>query len=265
MKKSFLFLGTGASMGTPVVTCKCKVCTSSDPLNHRLRPSGLLKLGSERFLIDAGPDFRYQALKYGIDHLDGVLITHTHFDHVAGLDDLRVFYFLHKQTLPCLLSQESYDDIKKTHDYFFKKSDDDVMGGSRFHFHIIKDDFGVEKFGGHSWQILSFEQGGMKVTGFRLGSFAYVMDLKSFSSEIYEALKGVEVLVMSALRYQPSRAHLTMEEAIAFAAKIGAKQTWFSHIAHETEHVTTNQQLPGNVKLAYDGLEIPLNLSFAAL
>ena len=258
MKNSFLFLGTGASMGTPVVTCKCEVCTSSDPLNHRLRPAGLLKLGDERFLIDTGPDFRHQALKYGIDRLDGVLITHTHFDHIAGLNDLRVYYFLQKKTLPCLLSQESYDELKKTHGYIFNQSKDDVMGGSRFDFKIIKKDFGVEKFGGHSWETMAFEQGGMKVTGFRLGSFAYVMDLKHFSPEIYQALKGVEVLVMSALRYKSSPAHLSMDEAIAFAAKIGAGQTWFSHIAHDVDHAKTNEQLPAGVKLAYDGLEIPL-------
>jgi phosphoribosyl 1,2-cyclic phosphate phosphodiesterase len=258
MKNSFLFLGTGASMGTPVVTCKCEVCTSSDPFNHRLRPAGLLKLGEERFLIDTGPDFRYQALKYGMDRLDGVLITHTHFDHIAGLNDLRVYYFLQKKTLPCLLSQESYDDLKRTQSYIINHSNDDVMGGSKFNFQIIKKDFGIEKFGGHSWQVMSFEQGGMKVTGFRWGSFAYVMDLKNFTLEIYEALKGVEVLVMSGLRYRPSPAHLSVDEAIAFAAKVGAKQTWFSHISHELDHATTNQQLPAGVKLAYDGLEIEL-------
>lgn len=260
MKNSFLFLGTGSSMGTPVVTCKCEVCTSSDPHNHRLRPAGLFKLGEERFLVDAGPDFRAQALKYGIDRLDGVLITHTHFDHIAGIDDLRVYYFLKKQTLPCLLSQESLDDIKKTHGYFFKKSNDDVMGGSRFNFQVIKNDFGIEKFGEHSWQIMSFEQGGMKITGFRLGSFAYVMDLKQYTPEIYEALKGVEVLVVSALRYRSSPAHLSMDEAVAFAAKIGAKETWFSHIAHELDHKKASQQLPAGVKLAYDGLEIPIHV-----
>lgn len=245
-------------MGTPVVTCKCEVCSSSDPLNHRLRPAGLLKLGEERYLIDTGPDFRYQALKYGIDRLDGVLITHTHFDHIAGLNDLRVYYFLKKKTLPCLLSQESYDDLKQTQTYIINQSNDDVMGGSRFNFQMIKKDFGIEKFGGHSWQIMSFEQSGMKVTGFRLGSFAYVMDLKNFTPEIYQALKGVEVLVMSGLRYRPSPAHLSVDEAIAFAAKVGAKQTWFSHISHELDHATTNQQLPAGVKLAYDGLEIDL-------
>jgi phosphoribosyl 1,2-cyclic phosphate phosphodiesterase len=257
---SFLFLGTGASMGTPVMTCRCPVCTSKNPFDHRLRPAGLLKLGQERILIDSGPDLRQQALKFGIDRLDAVLITHTHFDHIAGLDDLRVYYFLHKKTLPCLLSKDSYQEIQERTPYFFKKSNDDVMGGSRFNFQVIKDDFGMEAFAGRRWQIMTFEQGGMKVTGYRLGSFAYVMDLKHFSSDIYQALKGVEVLVMSALRYTASPAHLSMEEAVAFASKVGAQQTWFSHIAHDLDHETTNQQLPPGVKLAYDGLEIPIDV-----
>ncbi len=247
-------------MGTPVVTCKCAVCTSKDPHNERLRPAGLVKLGEQRFLIDTGPDFRQQALKFGIDRLDGVLITHTHFDHIAGLDDLRVYYFLHKKRLPCLLSKDSYDEIKRMHGYFFIKSEDDVMGAARFQFHVIKNDFGTEEFVGHPWEIMTFEQSGMKVTGYRLGSFAYVMDLKIFSPKIYEALKGVEVLVMSGLRCRPSPAHLSVDEAVAFAAQIGAKQTWLSHVAHDLDHETTNLQLPSGVKLAYDGLEIPIHV-----
>jgi phosphoribosyl 1,2-cyclic phosphate phosphodiesterase len=259
MKNSFLFLGTGASMGTPVLTCDCAVCHSTDRINHRLRPSGLLKLGQQRFLFDAGPDFRHQALKFGIDRVDGLLLTHTHFDHIAGLDDLRVFYFLHKKTVPCLLSQASYDELKMSHHYFFKKSDDDVMGGARFRFQVIKHDFGAEEFEGHAWKIMTFEQNNMRVTGFRLGSFAYVMDIKNFTPQIYEALKGVEVLVMSALRCRPSPAHLTTDEAVAFAQKVGAKQTWFSHISHEVDHEETNRKLPDGIKLAHDGLEIALD------
>lgn len=260
MKNSFLFLGTGASMGTPVMTCHCPVCTSKNPHNHRLRPSGLLKLGDERFLIDAGPDLREQALRTGLERLDGLLITHTHFDHIAGLDDLRVYYFLHKKTLPCLLSRESYEEIKTRTPYFFQKSNDQDMGGTRFQFQVLQHDFGTETFVGHRWQVMTFEQGGMKVTGYRLGKFAYVMDLKHYPQEIYEALKGVEVLVMSALRYTASPAHLSMEEALDFAAKVGARQTWFSHIAHEIDHETVSEQLPAGVKLAYDGLEIPIDV-----
>jgi phosphoribosyl 1,2-cyclic phosphate phosphodiesterase len=246
-------------MGTPVVTCHCPVCSSKDPINHRLRPAGLLKLGDKRFLIDAGPDYRHQALKYGIERLDGVLLTHTHFDHVAGLDDLRVYYFLHKKTLPCLLSRPSLDELKIRNHYFFTGSNDDVMGGSRFAFQVVEDDFTEVDFAGERWKIMTYEQGGMKVTGFRWKNFAYVIDLKNFTPELYKALKGVEVLVMSALRYRPSPAHLTMEEAVAFAQKIGARETWFSHVAHDLDHAATNRELPAGMKLAHDGLEIDVN------
>ena len=141
-------------------------------------------------MLFRSPDFREQALKFNIDRLNGVLITHTHFDHSAGMDDLRVYCFADKKPLPCLLSIDSYEELKRTHAYFFKKGEDDVTGGMRFEFHVIQDDFGVEEFGGHSWKILSYEQNGMKVTGYRLGTFAYVMDLKNFPPEVYQALKG---------------------------------------------------------------------------
>lgn len=245
-------------MGTPVPTCHCAICRSSHPFNQRLRPAGLLKLGEKRFLIDAGPDFRQQALKLGVERLDGVLLTHTHYDHVAGLDDLRVYYFLHHKQLPCLLSKTSYDDLKQRFPYFFQKSEDDVMGGARFQFQLIKNDTGEEEFEGERLQVMTYEQGGMKVTGYRLGSFAYVVDLKLFTPDIYDTLKGVDVLVMSALRYRPSPAHLNMDEAVEFARKVGARQTWFSHISHEIDHEETNKQLPPGIQLAYDGLEINL-------
>jgi phosphoribosyl 1,2-cyclic phosphate phosphodiesterase len=227
-------------------------------MNQRLRPSGILKLGDQRFLIDAGPDFRQQALKFGVERLDGLLLTHTHFDHIAGLDDLRVYYFFHHQRLPCLLSKNSYEDLKERFPYFFQASEDEVMGGPRFQFQLLKSDFGVEQFEGHSVQVMTYEQGGMKVNGFRLGSFAYVVDLKVFTDQIFEILKGVEVLVMSALRYRPSPAHLTLEEAVQFAKQVGAKKTWFSHISHEIDHEETNRQLPPECQLAYDGLEISI-------
>jgi phosphoribosyl 1,2-cyclic phosphate phosphodiesterase len=256
MTKSFLFLGTGSSMGTPVPTCRCAVCHSAHPYNQRLRPSGLLKLGEKRFLFDAGPDFRQQALKFGIDRLDGIFITHAHFDHVAGLDDLRVYYFFHQKKLPCLLSKNSYDEIKVRFPYFFTLSDEGVMGASRFQFQLIQQESGEEVFEGEKIEVMTYEQGGMAVNGFRLGSFAYVMDLKVFTPKIYEHLKGVEVLVMSGLAYRPTRAHLTIDEAVEFSRQVGAKKTWFSHISHEVDHDEVSRKLPAGVQLAYDGLEI---------
>lgn len=243
----FLFLGTGASMGTPVVTCKCRVCLSKNPFNRRLRPSALITVGEKRFLIDPGPDFRQQALAHEIDDLDGVLVTHTHFDHIAGLDDLRVFDFLRQKTIPCLLSKESMQEIKLLFHYFKE--------GTRFRYQLIESDFTEVEFEGLKWKTVSFMQNGMKVTGFQLGDFAYLLDIKQYTDRIFEELKGVKTLVLSALRTTTSKAHLSIDEAIGFAQKIGAEITWLSHVAHEIDHEETNHQLPKNIQLAYDGLE----------
>ncbi len=256
MQGQFLFLGTGASMGTPVVTCKCRVCMSADRRNHRLRPSGLLKLDGKQILFDAGPDFREQALRAGIDSLHGVVLTHGHYDHIAGLDDLRVFYFLKHQTLPCLLSRPTFHEIKMKSPYFFAGSADDVMGGARFDFKVIDEQRADLIFCNFPWRIVSYVQTGMQVTGYRIGNFAYIMDLKEYTSSIFESLKGVDVLVMSGLRDRPSPARLTLDEALEFSKKVGSKKTWFSHVSHELDHEETNLRLPEGAQLAYDGLEV---------
>ncbi len=243
-------------MGTPVVTCKCRVCLSQDRRNHRLRPSGLLKVDGKQILFDAGPDFREQALRYGIDQLDGVVLTHGHYDHIAGLDDLRVFYFLKKQTLPCLLSRSTYDDLKMKSSYFFEGSGDDVVGAPRFQFKVFDTEEGDLIFNNLPWAIVSYVQNKMQVTGYRIGNFAYIMDLKEYSPTIFQKLKGVEVLVLSGLRERPSPAHLTLDEALEFSRKVGAQQTWFSHVSHELDHEEANRRLPQEAQLAYDGLEV---------
>jgi len=256
-----LFLGTGASMGTPVMTCSCAVCCSKDPHNHRLRPSALIRLGGKQVLIDAGPDLRTQALRAGINHLDGVILTHTHFDHIAGLDDLRVFYFLHKKRLPCLVSQATMNDIKIHYHYFFHGAKDDVMGGSRLDFQILEGDFGSTEFCGFKWSYLSYIQNNMKVTGLRIGNLAYVLDIRDPSEKVIKSLSGVEILILSALRYTPSPAHFSLSEAVSFARRIKAKKTWFSHIAHEVDHAEASKELPADIGLAYDGLEIEFDVN----
>lgn len=258
MRGQFLFLGTGASMGTPVVTCECVVCKSGDPHDRRLRPSGLLRVEGKQVLFDAGPDFREQALRAGINALDAVILTHGHYDHIAGLDDLRVFYFLKHQVLPCLLSRATYHDLKQRFPYFFEGSGDESTGGARFQFKVVDEKNSDVIFCNLPWKLVSYVQNGMQVTGYRVGNFAYIMDLKEYDHTIFESLKGVSVLVMSGLRERPSPAHLTLDEAVAFAKKVGAKQTWFSHVSHEISHAETNRRLPQEIQLAYDGLEVSL-------
>lgn len=252
----FLFLGTGASMGIPVIGCTCKVCTSLVPQNKRLRPSALIEVMGKRFLIDVGPDFREQALKYGISHLEGLLLTHVHFDHIAGIDDLRALYFTHKTKTPCLLSKETLEDLKVRYHYLFKPMAEHTTMSAQIEFVPLDKDFGEVDFRGVKIGYMSYYQGKTKVTGFRVGDFAYVSDIRTYSDEIFHSLKGVHTLVVSALRERPSPVHFTIDEAVEFAQKVGAKKTYFTHIAHELDHLETNKKLPRGIELGYDGLQL---------
>ncbi len=253
---SFLFLGTGGSLGVPLIACTCPVCTSDSLFNKRLRSSGMLKMKGKQILIDSGPDFRQQMLKYGVTHLDGVLFTHTHYDHIGGIDDLRSFYFQHRQKVPCLASRETYEEIKLRYHYLFKEPLTAESLSKFLDFQIIDKDFGTVQFLDISFQIVTYYQSRLKVTGYRSGSFAYISDIRQYEERVVQDLQGVETLVLSALRYTPSEMHFSIEEAIAFSKKIGAKRTYFTHIAHDLDHDATNRDLPEGFSLAYDGLEI---------
>lgn len=252
----FLILGTGASMGIPVIGCHCPVCTSSSSNNKRTRPSALMKVGSQRILIDCGPDFRNQALSYQIETLDGLLLTHAHQDHIAGLDDLRIFILRSKRPLPCLMSAESLIELKKSFHYIFEDNRPYMDMASRFDLHLLEKDRGEVTFLGVNIKYFSYEQNRMVVYGFRIGNLAYVTDIKHYSESIFEDLNGVEILILSALRFSKSDLHFTVDEAVEFVKKVKPKQTWLTHIAHDLDHNTTNAYLPEGIKLAYDGLQL---------
>ncbi len=241
-----------------MVGCNCPVCKSDDPYNKRLRPSGLLNIDGKRLLIDSGPDFRYQALTHQIEHLDGVLLTHTHYDHVSGLDELRAFYMLHRTVLPVLVSLQTLESLKKRYDYLFAEKAEGVSLAAQLHFQVLENSRGTTEFCDVPLQYISYEQGGTTVNGYRFGKFAYVSDICNFPDSVYQDLSGVELLVMSALRHEPSPVHLTIDEAIAFSTKVGAKQTYFTHIAHEVDHQQTSAKLPANFHLSYDNLTLEL-------
>ena len=250
----FLFLGTGASAGVPVVGCKCSVCLSKKTKNFRFRPSGILRLAQDnrQLLIDATPDFRSQALQFGIDRLDGLLLTHTHFDHIAGIDDLRIFNAWQKQNIPCLLSRESFDDLQHRYPYFF----DETAQSAKFAFTRLDAPMGEIEFCNTKIGYCSYRQARMGVMGFRVGHFAYISDIRHYEASIFSFLKGVQVLVIGALRPDPSPLHLSFDEAIAFSRKVGAQETWLTHLGHFVDHDDAHQLLPAGVRLAYDGLEI---------
>lgn len=256
IKGKLLFLGSGGSTGVPMVGCGCAVCTSIDPHNQRLRPSVLLTIGDKKLIVDTGPDFRLQALLYTIKHLDGVLLTHTHFDHIAGLDELRTFYLLKRQVLPLLVSQTTLNEIKKRYDYLFQKKSDTKSLAAQLDFHVLEGKRGSVRFLDIPIQYVSYHQGGTEVTGFRIGDLAYIPDIKEYNESIFDDLKNLKVLIVSALRYTPSPVHFSIDEAIAFATKVRPKQTYFMHIAHELDHRPTNASLPKGIALAFDGLSL---------
>lgn len=255
---SFIFLGTGASAGVPVIGCKCPVCLSQDPHNKRLRPSILLTLGSKRLLIDTGPDFRTQALRQGVEALEGVILTHSHFDHVAGLDELRALYFKTRQPLPVLVSASTYEDLKIRYYYLFERPPTGYSFTAQLDFQILPGERGEGEFQGVPFTYVTYEQGGMKVNGFRWGDFAYISDIRLYSESVIEDLKGVKIVVVSALRQEPTLLQFSVGEAIEFSKKIGATQTYLTHISHELDHEETARSLPAGVMLGYDGLQVGL-------
>ncbi|MEM8727181.1 MAG: MBL fold metallo-hydrolase [Chlamydiota bacterium] len=253
-----LFLGSGGSMGIPVIGCSCFVCTSDSSFNSRLRPSVLITHKKKRYLIDIGPDYRTQALGHGIDHLDGLLLTHTHYDHIGGLDELRTYTSVQKKSLPCLLSKETLEELKIRYHYLFSPTGSDAVRSAILKFRILEGSRGKIDFEGLTVTYISYDQLGMKVNGFSFGSCAYVTDILDYKEDIFATLRGIDTLIISGRRWKRSKSHLGLEEAVKFSEKTGAKKTYFTHICHEMDHDETNRQLPKGFSLAHDGLELTL-------
>jgi phosphoribosyl 1,2-cyclic phosphate phosphodiesterase len=258
MKGEALFLGTGGSMGTPVIGCHCSVCKSSSPFNHRLRPSLLLTVENRRYLFDIGPDFRLQALKYGIEEINGVILTHSHYDHIGGLDELRIFYFRKQLPLPFLVSAETFEEIKLRYHYMMPSVQKQRAYPVQFDFQVLQEDQGFFEFENLPLSYFSYEQKGMKVTGVRIKDFAYVVDILTYPTTIFQSLKGVKTLVIDGTAWERTAAHLGITEIIEFAKKVGCKRTYLTHIAHEIDHEKVQTELPDGVQLAYDGLKLKL-------
>ena len=248
------FLGTGTSTGVPTLACRCPVCTSSDPRDKRTRPSVLLEFDGRAVVIDTAPDFRQQALREGMERLDAVLFTHTHADHVLGLDDVRVFYFRQRQPIPIYASSRSMDDIRRIFTYIFDQTY--PYGGiAKLDPHIIDGPFDLW---GERLIPLPVLHGNLPVLGFRFGKTAYVTDFSAIPDSTIPLIEGLDVLVLDALRHKPHPTHSSLEQSLDWVERLKPRRAFFTHIAHELGHEATNAALPPHVRLACDGLKLDL-------
>ena len=246
------FLGTGTSGGVPMLACHCRVCTSSDPRDKRTRPSLLIRFDGRALVIDTTPDFRAQALREGLERLDAVLFTHSHADHILGLDDVRVFYFRQQKPIPIYADAECMKDIQRTFKYIF--DGDYPFGGiARLDPRLIDGPFEVEGLKVIPVPVL---HGTLPILGFRINGLAYLTDVSEIPESSYPLLQGLEILILDTLRPHPHPTHLTVEQALRVMERLGVRRGYCTHIAHELGHEETNAQLPPHVRLAYDGLQL---------
>ena len=248
------FLGTGTSQGVPVIACHCRVCQSTDPKDNRLRSSILLEYNGYTVVVDTGPDFRYQMLRQKVDRLDAVLMTHSHKDHIAGLDDVRAYNYQQQQSIPIYSNKATHDALRK--EFYYAFSDYKYPGVPQLELEEIKPERLFELYGESILpiEVMHFK---MPVLGFRIGDFAYITDAKTIAEDSYAQLAGVKVLVLNALQKEPHISHLTLEEALEVAQRIGPDQTYLTHISHRFgQHADIQQELPAGVFVAYDGLQL---------
>lgn len=264
MDGQLTFLGTGTSMGVPTLGCDCAVCTSADPRDRRLRPSLRLRWNDgecERtVVIDTGPDFREQALRHKIRLVDAVFYTHGHADHVFGLDDLRPLSFIAEREygpIPLYASPETTEVLERVFNYTFSPKAT-YPTRARVKLMPLSDRTAIH---GVEFVRIPVVHGHLEIAGFRFGRTAYLTDAGSIPEPSFALLEGLDTLVVSALRHKPHPSHATIEQALGWAKRIGAKHTWFTHMAHDLGHEETNRMLPDGVELAYDGLEIPVRLA----
>ena len=247
------FLGTGTSQGVPIIACECEVCTSNDSRDKRLRSSILIETEKTRLIIDAGPDFRFQLLREKIKRLDAVVFTHEHKDHIAGLDEVKAFNFINKMRMPVYATKNVEKALHREFAYIF--SDEKYPGIPEIDVINFNDEpFYVGDILLEPINVLHYK---MQVKGFRVNDFAYITDANFISEEEKNKLKNLNVLVLNALRKEPHVSHFTFEEAIELVKELKPRKAYFTHISHQLGlHEEVVKELPSNIELAVDGLQL---------
>lgn len=246
------FLGSGTSTGVPVVGCSCAVCTSEDPRNKRLRQSVKIDFGERVALIDTSPDLRTQLLRSPIPRLDFILFTHSHSDHLMGLDDIRPFNFFHRRTITAYANPMTAAGIRRAFSYIWDANTQEGGGKPQLELKEVETKFvhdGIEIIP------IPLLHGDWTILGYRIGPFAYLTDTNGIPPESVELLRGVDTIAIDGLRRAPKHStHFVIDEAIAALEPVAPRETWLMHLSHDVDHATVDAELPPGVKLAYDGL-----------
>lgn len=253
MAVKLTFLGTGTSQGVPLIACPCEVCASPDPRDKRLRSSVLIEHKGSTFVIDTGPDFRYQMLRANVKNVDAVLFTHEHNDHIAGLDDVRAYNFIHKKAMPVFATTRVQEAIHRMFPYIF--ADEKYPGIPRLELHTFFDEpFTIGQSTIVPINVLHYK---LPVKAFRIDNLTYITDANFISEEEKEKIKGSEVIVVNALRREHHISHFTFAQAIELIEELKPVKAYFTHMSHQLgRHANIARELPSWIEPAYDGLTI---------
>lgn len=256
-KAKLTFLGTGTSQGIPMIGCGCEVCSSTDPQDKRLRSSVFVEYEGLKILVDAGPDFRYQMLREGITNVDAILLTHNHKDHTGGLDDIRAFNYLEKKATQIYCEKYVEESLRMEYSYAF--AENKYPGAPEWDVHIIDEQpFSIK---GVTIVPIRGKHFRLPVLGYRFGDIAYCTDMNHIPEEEFSKLEGLEHFIINCVRRGRHISHFSLEGAIEVARRVGARNTWLTHMSHQLpKHRLLSEELPDGIRPAYDGLVIDFSM-----